>query len=213
MTNSTHPYTTNTGNLKKFLEGIPKTGVPTKVTREYLTKIGYTSSNDRAIINVLKFIGFLDHDGSPTEKYKQFRNTNTSRTVMAECLTMSYSDLFNTYPSAYDKDDESLVNFMRASSDAKPETLSYSVRTFKTLSSFADFTKVKVSDNNESLTPSTSYSSKDMMQSTDRVVDSPFILNVNVQITLPETKDYEVYEKIFQSLRKNILDKQSETSS
>lgn len=210
MSNSAHPYTTNTGNLKKFLESIPKTGVPSKVTQDYLTKIGYKSSNDRGIINVLRFIGFLQSDGSPTEKYRQFRNTDTSRAVMAECLTTSYSDLFHTYPNAHEKDDESLVNFMRSTSDVKPETLSYSVRTFKVLCSFADFAKIGILDNRGSPGPSTS---KDTVKPTNTFGDPPFVLNVNVQITLPETKDHEVYEKIFQSLRKHLLDRQFETSS
>jgi hypothetical protein len=209
MADSTPAYTTNTGNLKKFLEEVPKVGVPPKITQEYLTKLNYKSSNDRRILTVLRFIGFIQSDGTPTEFYKQFRNTEMSRTVMAKRLRASYSDLFNTYPNAYEKDDEALVNFMRSSSNAQQETLMYAVRTFKILCSFADFNSVN-SLNTEGEPLTVSLTPDDPIKRINQPGDPQFVLNVNVQITLPETKDHEVYEKIFESLRKHLLNKQPE---
>lgn len=212
MVDSPPPYTPNTGNLKKFLENIPKTGVPSKLTQEYLAKLGYKSSNDRRIIVILKFIGFLQSDGTPTDEYRQFRNTETSKFIMASCVKSSYTDLFNTYPNANEKDDEALVNIMRPTSDAKQKTLAYAVRTFKVLCSFADFSSTENIDGRSfSVTPLQD------QNSTPKAVhaqgDSPFVLNVNIQVTLPETKDYDVYDKIFESLRKHLLSEKSEDSS
>lgn len=212
MADFTPSYTTNTGNLKKFLENIPKIGLPNKLTQEHLVKLGYKSSNDRSIITILKFVGFLQSDGSPTEQYKQFRNTEMSGVVMARCLRSSYNDLFSTFPNANEKDDEALINFMRSTSKAKQDTLAYAVRTFKVLCSFADFSNMGDVKTGESPLTLTTSSTNSILKTTNQQGDAPFILNVNVQITLPETKEYEVYEKIFESLRKHLLTKQSEST-
>ena len=43
-------------------------GVPEKFTFEFLKKLGFGSSNDRALPSLLKKLGFLDQTGSPTPR-------------------------------------------------------------------------------------------------------------------------------------------------
>ena len=61
------PYTPNPASLRRFFEKIPSTGVPDKVTLQVLNSLGFTSSNDRYILPVLKALKFVDGSGVPTQ--------------------------------------------------------------------------------------------------------------------------------------------------
>lgn len=106
-----YPYSIKTGSLEDFLKNMSNRPEPTsKVGREYLQKLGYTSSNDFAITPVLKFIGFLDSNCNIAEPFKQFRDTQKGKSVMAQALRSSYSDLFNAFSNPCK---ESLENYFR----------------------------------------------------------------------------------------------------
>lgn len=77
-------YINNVGSLTKVLEDIRTAGVPERVTFEFLKTLGFKSSNDRPIIGVLKAIGFLDANGTPTDSYRSFRDPNLGPKVLHE---------------------------------------------------------------------------------------------------------------------------------
>lgn len=47
-------------NLHKILNAIQKAGVPEVFNLDFLKDLGFTSSNDRPVIKVLKYLGMLD---------------------------------------------------------------------------------------------------------------------------------------------------------
>ena len=112
---------------------MPSSGVPKKVTQEHLVTLGFKSNNHRPIRPILRFIGFLDNDGAPLERYRQFRDTRKSGAVMAQALRDAYSEPLDLYPDAYRKDDEALLNFFRGKTDLGDRALSAAVATFKVL--------------------------------------------------------------------------------
>ncbi len=202
--------TQNVGTLKDFLNKIPSLGVPDKLTVEKLAAYGYTSSNDRTIPSVLKFIGFLDSTGTPTDKFKGFRNTSNQRAVMAFCLRTAYSELFKTFPDANRKDVEALTNFFRANTTAGDATLRNIVGTFRTLCEFADFERgaETVWDTKEGVEPPvpkapTTSAGASLAPSKEQGL----VVNLNIQLQLPVTEDATIYDKIFQSLRKNLFER------
>lgn len=194
-----YPYTLNPGNLAKFLERMRSAGVPPKVTRDYLTQAGFKSSNDRAIINILKFIGFVDNSGTTTkDKYENFRNTNEGPKVLANSIRSSYSELFQMYPDAHQKDAEALRNFFSTHTKGGPNVLSAMVSTFKTLCSEAAFdTSAEV--------PSTE-APKQIRQSKTLTPKGIESLVINIQLTLPATSDGKIYEEFFKAMNKHLLE-------
>ena len=139
MADNNYPYHVNTANVKRFLEHIPSAGVPDKVTARHLESVGFKSTNDRAIIGILKFIGFLSSSGNPTELWRAYRNKSQSQKVLAAALRKAYSTLFTTYPDANRKDNEALRNFFSSHTSVSESTMNLMVRTFKTMSDMADF--------------------------------------------------------------------------
>src|SRR5439155_11312787 len=74
--------------------------VPPRFTNEFIKSLGYTSSNERAVIGVLKALGFLDQSGVPTERYRRFRNKKDAPYVLAEAIREAYSDVFLAHEHA-----------------------------------------------------------------------------------------------------------------
>jgi hypothetical protein len=108
------PYTPTANSAKRFLDHIRSAGVPEKVTHKYLEKVGFKSTNDRYILGILKFLGFVDAGGVPTKLWQAYRNRTSGGKALAAAVRQSYSDLFKTYPDANRKDNEALRNYFSA---------------------------------------------------------------------------------------------------
>jgi Family of unknown function (DUF5343) len=95
MTESKYASTQNVGNLTKFIQNIPNNGVTPKIGHKELKSLGYKSSNDAAILTVLKFLGILQNDNTPNQEvYSKLRNKSLAPIVLGELIKKAYSDLF-----------------------------------------------------------------------------------------------------------------------
>lgn len=136
---TSYPYILKTGTIKSFMKKLPSVGVPDKVTQTYVYSLGFKSVNDRPVISVLKFIGFIDSSGSPTEKYKQYRNRSISSKVLGNSVREAYADVFKVYPDAHKKDHETLRNFFSTHTHLGERAINSIVETFKALCAISDF--------------------------------------------------------------------------
>jgi hypothetical protein len=91
----TKRYLVSTKNLNAILKKIVDGVAPAKFTTEHLKSIGFGSSSDRAIIPILKDLGFLSADGTPLPRYHAYRDRSRSKAVMAEALREAYEDVFH----------------------------------------------------------------------------------------------------------------------
>jgi hypothetical protein len=197
------PYVLVPKKLKDFFGHIQTSGVPPKVTQTYLGKVGFKSPNDRAILPVLKHLGFLDGSGGPTERWQAYRNRQRAPGVLASAIRASYADLFQTYPDAHRKDTEALRNYFSAHTKVADRALSAIVTTFKTLCEIADFEKqepleVQRSEQAEPV---------EVRRTTiARESSAGITVNINIQITVPESDKPDVYDKFFAALKKHLID-------
>ena len=99
-------YTVVNGQLPEFFQKIQDGQAPDKFTQQHLKDIGFTSTNHRAFIQILKSLGFLTPDGTPTQRYHEYRNRAVCKKVMGTAIKEAYSDLFviKEKPTANDKD-------------------------------------------------------------------------------------------------------------
>lgn len=87
-------YLTTTKNLTTILHAIQSAQAPTAFTGRFLEGLGFSSSNDRFIIGVLKSLGFLDSDGKPQDRYFRYLDQTQGGSVLAEGIREAYADLF-----------------------------------------------------------------------------------------------------------------------
>src|SRR5262249_41291427 len=102
----TQRYMSGVKNVPAIMNKIVTGTAPDKFTVNHLKSIGFPSSTDRAIIPVLKDLGFLSEDGTPTPRYHEYRNPSRSRQVLGEALKEAYADLFhiNAKPTETDRE-------------------------------------------------------------------------------------------------------------
>jgi hypothetical protein len=89
------PYLAAPGMITKCLEKISHAATPEKVTGDFVnTKLGIKGGAGRALVPLLKKIGFVNSDGTPTTLYKRFRNPAESEQAVAEAIKVGYKPLY-----------------------------------------------------------------------------------------------------------------------
>ena len=81
------PYVNAYNDIPTLFQKIKTAAVPPKFTVDFLsTALDMKSSSYRAMIPLLKKLGFIDPANAPTQAYKDFRKDSLSGNVMAERL-------------------------------------------------------------------------------------------------------------------------------
>lgn len=201
------PYAQSPEKLANLLKTIPTIGKPEAFETKKLKSLGFTSSHDSKLLNVLKFLGLIEDKkgGSPTDLWQALR-TDFGGTL-AQCIRDSYSELFGIYPNAHTQDTESLRAFFTANTSVGADTVQKITSTFQTLVGLADFNKAKsptTTNSAESATaPATSAAVS--VEHLSREVRTPMgTININIQLQLPSDPSGEVYDKLFRSLSEHI---------
>lgn len=198
------PYTQNPGNLIEVIQKISDHGVPDKFTQKELGVWGYTSSNDRRIIGVLRYIRFIDEKGTPTGLWKKARTD--AKGAVGEGTRSGYADLFKTFPNAHKRDNEALTNYFKGNTDVGDAAVKRMVSTFKSLAEFGSFDDTPAH-------PSPSIDEPEPQEDSDHVVHTPPIppgaasgpaVNINIELQLPADPTGEVYDKFFSAMRKHL---------
>ncbi|MCL4504824.1 MAG: DUF5343 domain-containing protein [Chloroflexi bacterium] len=202
------PYTPIPATLDKFFSQIQIIGKPPKITVKWLESIGLKSSNDRYLTGILKALGFTDASSIPTNQWQLYRNKAQARAVMARSIQQAYALLFETYPDAFRKDDESLKNFFSTHTDVGAQAIAYMVRTFKALVALADFDAAAgipptaATMDVASQTKVTSENAAEVLTN-GKVSERPLLpISMNIQIVIPSDATEEQYDRIFSSIRK-----------
>ncbi|MBA4382907.1 MAG: hypothetical protein C0406_10110 [Sideroxydans sp.] len=208
------PYTQVTGKLKSFLEKIQQVGRPDIVDKKWLASLGFHASNDATIIPILKFIGFVDQSGKPIDnRWLTYRGDKSrARKVLAEGIYKGYTELFQTYPDAHQRSYSDLESFFSTRSTAGAQVISQTVKTFMTLCELADFSDVAAFvqlPTPEPLSPSGVVdAAPGITRTAVRGLGTGVTININIQLTLPETTDENVYNKFFEALKTHLLPEQ-----
>lgn len=193
------------GQLRDVFDRIAEGQAPEKFTIQYLKDLGFTSSNYRAVIPLLKSLGFLSEDGTPTARYHDYRNTARSRRVMAEALRDAYGDLFTIKANPTDADRPLIEGKFKSVHNTSPNVAKLMANTFYFLLELADISPAPVETENEEEFPPPPPQEK---------VEPPLrgtqpahpTLHYNIQIHLPATKDIEVFNAIFKALKENLIE-------
>lgn len=195
------PYTQVTGKLKNFFCKIVGIGVPKVVNKKWLSSIGFNASNDSTIIPVIRFVDFIDQSNAPTESWQKYRVENQARKVLAEGIRKGYDSLFQTYPDAYSRSDDQLKSFFKSKTLAGDQVITKTISTFKNLCELADFESIP-----EKASDEIPVSKAHGIKITDnKELGTGVTININIQLTLPDTTDESVYDKLFISMKKHLI--------
>lgn len=199
-------YTQAFGLLYDFFSKIRDAQAPPKFTNQLLKDLGFESTNHRAFIPLLKSLGFLTADGTPTPRYHEYRSHSMSKKVMGKAVKEAYSDIFliKANPTASDK---ALVEGkFKSFHNASDTVAALMSKTFYALLELSDFSPDDSKQSNEKQTNEKLPVEDDFEKQFKGKGHSSVGLHYNIQIHLPATKDIEVYNAIFKSLKDHLLE-------
>lgn len=206
----TNRYLASVANLPGIMAKAVEGAAPEKFTRTHLQGIGFGGSNDRAVIPLLKDLGFLTADGTPTERYHEYRDRSRSKRVMGQALLESYQDLFTINENPTIDDREAIQGKFKSTHNVSDRVAKEQTNTFLALLNLADLRVAR----GESPEPPTIGAEEPPREHEDGPPHDPAIvppkprsldLRYNIEVHLPPTKDVEVYNAIFKALREHLL--------
>jgi hypothetical protein len=216
-----HPYISATGSLVKAIQQF-RSSLPTKIDASVLKKLGIAPKNESYLINILKFLNAIDQEGTPTS---EGRSTFTQHDDAAfgkkvgEMVKKAYSDLFSLHgDNAWGLDADVLITYFRQSDQTSSVVGARQATTFQTLAAFAGHGEVptaRAPATHKGKTAGTNGKSK-----TEKKPKVPLTppapdhlsnrtkdlgLTVRIEINLPVAEDQATYDRIFKSIRENLL--------
>jgi hypothetical protein len=218
-------YVTALGKFKEFMKTtLHEKKTPPKVDEAWLASVGYTDKqNDRRFIPILKELGFISDDGTPTEVYSEYRDKDKSKETMSKALQVAYPDLFSTYEDPFTENEDHITNLIKTKKNYSQPTAILAIRTFKALAAasgiIADTESSTQKRSSRRVEKPKLISKQNSGKSEESRKDSetkpididPLSIVINIQLVLPNTSDKEVYSNLFSELRKFISkEKQNE---
>jgi hypothetical protein len=206
-------YLVSAKNLGKFLEALRHAQAPERVTLRFIEDLGFTSTNDRLFVPLLKALRFVDDAGKPSSRYHAFLDDSEWKRVLADGIRDAYPDLFRVNREAHKLSRDQLSGKIKSLGEGKisPAVLANTTKTFLELVKIADF----------SATPSTSPlpakpaidgGKEDLPQPEVSLSEpEPTALGVapslvyRIEIVLPAVRDQAIYDAIFKSAKEHLL--------
>jgi hypothetical protein len=207
----TTAYLQTTKNLQNIINSLVGAKSPERFTNKFLEDLGFKSTNDRLYLGVFKSLGLLDENGVPTSRYHQFLDQSETGKVLAVSIQEAYDELFALRKDAQNLSiDEVKGKFKTLTQGSKSDnTILLMANTFKALCDVANWSEAPQSKLNTSKdivkekgeNPPNRESYPDKFST-----DKPMELNLryDIHVHLPETTNMDVYDAIFQSLKKHL---------
>lgn len=197
----TTAYMYSMKSLPKMFEAIQKAQVPPRFSHAFLQTLGFKSTNDRAFINVLKGLGFLDANTVPTAMYRSYRDKQDGPRVLAKQLRQAYRGLFLADENAQNLGVDAIKGKLATLTGKDATVVEKMASTFKALCGLADFKEAPVTVKEQPFEEPVESPALEMVTPKP----SGFAFSHTIYINLPATRDIAIYDAIFKSIREHLL--------
>lgn len=96
-----HAYTLKTSALPGYFQAMAEAAVPDRFDAAFLAGLGFRFAIDRPFVDILRELGFIADDGTPTERYSRSHAQGTMRQAVASAVGDAYRDLFTLTDDAF----------------------------------------------------------------------------------------------------------------
>jgi hypothetical protein len=217
-----HPYVQGPGALVQVVTHFRKS-FPATVNASTLQKLGFAPKNESYVLNVLRFLGLIDHEGNRTAEATRTFNLHEDtafKEAFAALVSKAYFDLFELHSEAtWSLDNAALITFFRSQDETTALVGKLQASTFKVLAAYSghgDIPVTKIPGAKaqkpaakavpKEVAPATPLASKSALsQGRSNNTSSVVGLTVRIEINLPADGDQETYDRIFKSIRENLL--------
>jgi len=204
-------YALKPNSIPAYFDAILDAQPPERFSLKFLENLGFTSTNDRLFIGILKDLGFLNRDGAPQQRYFDFLDRSRANQVLADGIREAFSDLFAINVQAHELTLDDVRNKLRTLYAGKKTDLVIGniARTFRALCEYADFSVPPTIKRVEAPPDEEKAENQVSRERSDRppvALGSIRVsgLQYHINIVLPDTRDQAVYDAIFKSLREHL---------
>jgi hypothetical protein len=217
-----HPYAPGSGGITQTVSQF-RNMFPVQVTAETLKKLSIAPNNESYIINILRYVGLIDSEGKKTPEAAAVFSKHDDAEFqkgLAVLVKKSYASLFSLHgDAAWNLPTDRLISFFRNSDQtssivgkrqagifqalaalsgnaAAPATVKGPTARAKAVGSAAKSAPKKVSAREVASKAATEV---------ERTPPSGVSLSMRVEINLPLAPDQETYDRIFRSIKENLL--------
>lgn len=218
-----HPYVSGTGVLAQVLDHLKKS-FPASLDAEVLKKLGFAPKNESYIINTVRFIKLIDEKGARTEKAQRtftLHDPSSFSKAFSEVVKSAYGDLFKLHgDGAWTLDNAKLITYFRQTDQSSEVVGTRQAATFRALAAYAGQVvapaaapRVKgkpaqIEKRKPKTTPKSTEAASKVSLTRNQgggLTDRNIGLTMRIEINLPATGDQDTYDKIFKSIRENLL--------
>lgn len=220
-----YPYVASAGPLVKAVSHLRKS-FPKEVTADTLRKLGVAPKNESYVINVLRFLGVVDEEGKKVDgKAKAFvqHQDEAFSSEFKKVVREAYEELFELHgDAAWKLDRSSLTQFFRTSDHSTEVVGTRQASTFSALAALSGHAEIPTpktasvpkkqqgstataNAKKKPLTSTNHAESTSSGQKASTSEQSSVGLTVRIEVNLPASGDQETYDRIFQSIRKNLI--------
>src|SRR5262245_20301749 len=217
-----HPYTSGTSGVVKTIEQLRRS-FPATVTADTLKKLGIAPNNEGYIINILRFIRVIDEEGKKTKEAAGVFNKHTDSEFQegfAPLVQQAYTELFELRgEEAWRLDINSLISFFRTHDESSDIVGRRQATSFQTLAALAGKAEIRPQRPKQPVAANAKKPRSERDRPTPPSGDpesDPGLLNngrpsrsvgltVRIEVNLPAGADQETYDRIFRSIRENLI--------
>lgn len=211
------PYMMSITNVPSILEKIRTAGTPPKFTHDFLkSTLGFGSSSDRAVIKVLRQLGFLSADGTPTQRYNDYRGDQPGNAI-AFGLREGWPDFFLADEKIYERSSAQIQGIAKSLTGAGDAVAQKMASTFKALCDKADWSGgVPINETPPEGNPKDEQvdgngngngagAGRQSPGGNGGAGSGLFQLHHDIHIHLPPTTEVSVYRAIFQAIKAELM--------
>jgi hypothetical protein len=221
-----HPYVNTSAALIQVFDHLKKS-FPGTFDADTLRKLGLAPHNESYIINTIRFLKLIDDKGARTveaQKIFTLHDPAAFGTAFSNLVKEAYGDLFKLHgDNAWGLDSAKLITYFRQTDQSSELVGTRQAGTFRTLATYAGQSvatapaatgKPKPSSNGKPkakapakpvVSPSEASRPPADLGKSAGLGERNVGLTVRIEINLPASGDQETYDKIFKSIRENLL--------
>jgi hypothetical protein len=224
MTNN-YPYHPSPGAIRRVIEQL-RSAFPTTVNADTLKKWGIAPKNESVLLNVIKYLKLVDSEGNKLpENAKIFLNHDDSEFELAfsGVVKSAYEDLFSTFgDTAWGLEKDKLIGYFRTSNGSSDNVGQLQASTFQALAGLSGKVSVQqavakpikvksvaaAKNKQKKVVVLPAPIEDEKIQTGNKGVSpntSGMALTVRVEINLPVADDQAVYDRIFKSIKENLM--------
>jgi len=219
-----HPYVSGSGPIFQIVAQLRKSFPAGGITADTLKKLGLAPNNESYVINTLRFVGVIDDEGKKTKEagnvFSHHDDTAFQKSF-SPMVKKAYSDLFTLHgDAAWKLDIDSLIQYFRSTDDTSAIVGRRQATTFQALSALSGYADVPTAKQPSTKKAESKGIDKKSTKAQKKPTSNPPVdniqpppasnthgvgLTVRVEINLPADGDQDTYDRIFKSIRENLI--------